>query len=286
MSFPESPEVRYQMLRPAQIVARREACPAAYIPLGNVEWHGVQNPLGADTLQAEGIAIRAAQKGGGLVMPPLWYFAPDHEMTGYIERGRDAIAREMHLPPENFMLTNDPAQVRTANERYQQMLVDMLLLAETLGFSVGILVAGHYPLIAHAIAAVIQFATLRSHDPARTRRPGLDLIPWACCEPVLRYQLENLAHVGDHGGYWETSNVMAMYPQTVDLAALGPAGEPQVGIGGSRPPHEANAADGRQHIEACADLMIREVKVRIEHPDWFRHAAFTMAQGKWKQDAV
>ena len=58
-----SQEVRYHILRPEQIVARRNACPVAYIPIGNLEWHGVHNPLGTDTLQAEGLAILCAQKG-------------------------------------------------------------------------------------------------------------------------------------------------------------------------------------------------------------------------------
>ncbi len=62
-------EVRYHMLRPAQIVERRKECPVAYIPIGTLEWHGTHNPLGADTLQAEGIAESAARKGGGLVFP-------------------------------------------------------------------------------------------------------------------------------------------------------------------------------------------------------------------------
>ena len=33
-------EVRYQMLRPEQIVARRKECPVVYIPLGTLERHG------------------------------------------------------------------------------------------------------------------------------------------------------------------------------------------------------------------------------------------------------
>jgi len=66
-------EVRYHMLRPAQIVARRKACPVAYLPIGNLEWHGEHNPVGTDTLQAEALAILCARKGGGLAFPPLWY---------------------------------------------------------------------------------------------------------------------------------------------------------------------------------------------------------------------
>jgi creatinine amidohydrolase/Fe(II)-dependent formamide hydrolase-like protein len=40
-------EVRYHLLRPAQIVKRRQACPVAYVPLGTIEWHGTHNPTGA-----------------------------------------------------------------------------------------------------------------------------------------------------------------------------------------------------------------------------------------------
>ena len=56
-------EVRYHMLRPGQIVERRKKCPIVYIPLGTIEWHGVHNPTGADTLQAEGIALYLRSEG-------------------------------------------------------------------------------------------------------------------------------------------------------------------------------------------------------------------------------
>lgn len=67
-----STEVRYWMMRPHQVVERRTACPVLYIPIGTIEWHGPHNPLGADTLQAEGLAIERAGRGGGLVFPPLY----------------------------------------------------------------------------------------------------------------------------------------------------------------------------------------------------------------------
>jgi creatinine amidohydrolase len=48
-------EVRYHTLRPTQNVKRRQAYPVAYIPIGTIECHGAHNPLGSDTLQAEGL---------------------------------------------------------------------------------------------------------------------------------------------------------------------------------------------------------------------------------------
>jgi len=52
-------EARHHMRRPAQIVARGRQCPVAYVPIGTLEWHGVHNPLGAETLEAAAdVAVR------------------------------------------------------------------------------------------------------------------------------------------------------------------------------------------------------------------------------------
>ena len=51
------PVVRYERLRPAQIVARREACPVAYLPIGTIEWHGGHNPAALYTLMLVAAAL-------------------------------------------------------------------------------------------------------------------------------------------------------------------------------------------------------------------------------------
>ena len=66
-------EVRFARLRPARLIERRNARPVVYIPLGTLEWHGLHNPLGADGLQAEELAVRCAPLGGGLVFPTVYY---------------------------------------------------------------------------------------------------------------------------------------------------------------------------------------------------------------------
>ena len=45
--------VQYERLRPGQVVKRRKACPVAYLPIGTIEWHGVHNPVGLDTLKID-----------------------------------------------------------------------------------------------------------------------------------------------------------------------------------------------------------------------------------------
>ena len=65
--------VQYERLSPAQIVARRENCPVAYLPIGTLEWHGEHNPVGLDGLKIHALLIACAEEIGGLVLPPLYW---------------------------------------------------------------------------------------------------------------------------------------------------------------------------------------------------------------------
>ena len=170
------PEVRYHLLRPGQIVAHREACPVVYIPIGTLEWHGVHNPMGADTLQAEGLAILCAQKGGGLVFPPLYF--GESRLEALMEanaQDRDLIAGQMGLSPDNFLPERQPFTATEQALNYHKLLIHILAEAESLGFEVGVLVAGHYPLIDHAWAAVLQF-----NQREYSKRHGM--LAWACVD--------------------------------------------------------------------------------------------------------
>ncbi len=64
--------VCYELLRPGQVRAIRDACPIVYIPIGSLEWHGVQNPLGTDSLKAHAICCDAALRQGGVVLPTYY----------------------------------------------------------------------------------------------------------------------------------------------------------------------------------------------------------------------
>ena len=58
-------EVRYSELRPAEFRTRLAERPLAYLPLGTLEWHGEHLPLGADSIQSEGLMIECARRLGG-----------------------------------------------------------------------------------------------------------------------------------------------------------------------------------------------------------------------------
>jgi creatinine amidohydrolase len=270
-------EVRYQMLRPAQIAAQRRKCPAVYIPLGILEWHGVHNAVGADALQAEGIAIRAAQLGGGLVFPPLYYGEVRSEaLMEAAAPDRREIAKGMGLPPENFAPERMPFSPLEQSMNYQRLLLYILHEAETLGFQVAVLVAGHYPLIDHARAAALLF-----NQRSRTRRED-GMLAWGCVDFLL--VAKDYPQAGDHAAGWETSHMLALHPQTVDMSLLPPKGGKLVGVGGKIPPQDATASFGRETIDASAEVMAREVRHRLDNPSAYRKHGRTLQEGLWRKE--
>ncbi|MGD0089838.1 MAG: creatininase family protein [Planctomycetota bacterium] len=266
-------EVRYQYLRPAQSVARRKACPVAYVPLGTLEWHGVQNPLGADTLQAEGLAILCAQRGGGLAFPPLYY--GESRVESLMEANssdRELIAAQMELPAGNFAPARQPFSAAEQAFNYLKLLLHVLAEVQSLGFQVGVLVAGHYPLVDHARSAVLQF----NRSELSTKN---GLLAWACVDYLLIR--DRYPKGGDHAAGWETSHLLALHPQCVDLSLLPPKGEKLIGIGGSMAPQDASAAFGWETLNAAAEVVVREVQHRLAHPEMYRGCGESLKEGLW-----
>ena len=267
-------EVRYHMLRPDQIVARRKECPIVYIPIGTLEWHGVHNAVGADTLQAEGIAIRCAEMAGGLVFPPLYY--GENRLESLMEAtadDRDVIADNMELDADSFSPSRMPFSATEQTFNYGRLLLHILAEADTLGFKVGVIVAGHYPLIDHARAAVMQYSQLVLN------RKG-SMIPWA----FVDYQLVDryFENAGDHAAIWETSHMLALHPDTVDLNLLPPKGEKLVGVMGNTFPQDATKAFGMKTIEKAAEIAIREAHHRLENPRLYLRHGGALREGLWK----
>jgi creatinine amidohydrolase len=271
-------EVRYWMCRPDQILARRQACPVAYIPIGTLEWHGPHDPVGTDTLQAEGLAVMCAERGGGLVLPPLYYGESRSEsLVEATHPDREAVARAMALPPENFLPDRQPFSATEQMLNYQRLLLHILAEAESLGFTVGVLVAGHYPLIEHARAAALLF-----NKRYYSKYHGL--LAWACLDYLFledRYEF-----AGDHASGWETSHMLALHPQTVDLGRLPPKGEPVLGVAGRLPPQEASAELGWRTLEESAEIIVQEVRHRLEHPEEYRRHGGCLREGLWRKQQV
>lgn len=253
-------EVQYERMLPRHIVAAREACPVAYIPLGTIEWHGPHNPVGTDTLKVHALAIRCAQAGGGLVFPPMWYGESREE--GLMEANgaeREAIAAAMKLPPSNFAPGYMRFPPHEQIEGYVRLLLHTLFQVQSLGFKVAVFVAGHYPLIDHAYAACCQF------HQARFNNRRAQMIAWA----FTGYELvrDELPESGDHAGFWETSLMLALVPGLTDLNEL-PADPQQrpVSVITSRPVREASAEYGEKAVALIVERATQRVLDRLHNP--------------------
>ncbi len=179
----------------------------------------------------------------------------------------------MRLSPDNFLPERHPFSATEQVLGYQRLLLHVLAEVESLGFKVGVLVAGHYPLIDHARSAVALF-NKRLHS----RRHGM--LAWAFVDYSLVSDRYDCA--GDHAGGWETSHMMALHPETVDLSKLPPKGKPLVGAGGRMAPQDATPEFGRETLEAAADVAVNEVRHRLEHTKMYRGHGNSLREGLWR----
>lgn len=239
------PEVRYEWLRPAQIVARREACPLAYVPLGTLEWHGLQNPIGLDGLKVHGLCVLAARRGGGLVFPTLFY--GEHREAHLMESDHNdgGISRLMHLPHENFA----PGYMQSGTimdqaNFYCRLLWHIAAQLRSLGFRAAIFLNGHYPLTGY----------LRYLRHLIERK--LVLRCWGGHEGELLAEYDMPGH-GDHAGPWETSLMMALAPDKVDLSELDPSAQARP-VGCSFDPRTANPPFGHEWVEKIVHCLVEK----------------------------
>ncbi len=228
--------VCYELLRPGQVRALRDAAPIAYIVAGSLEWHGVQNPLGTDSLKARAICCEAALAHGGVVLPPFY-----QGLLGYSNWG-----------PANwdgFTLSfNEGPTLEAA----------MLGIVRALvygGWKVIVGVTGHD-------VAEQRDAIQRAIDVGVR---GGGAVGFAMMEGDLHTPDDDIPYRMDHAGAWETSCMLHAHPGKVSLDALraedltddeedlkmsGPWG-----IGGKNPLTHASAEMGRKIVERMGDLI-------------------------------
>ncbi len=232
--------VCYERLRPAQIIARRKACPLAYLPIGPIEWHGLHNPVGLDGLKAHGLCTRAALKGGGLVFPVPWY--GEHRESNLAEANPPisaAIAQLMELPADSFARGYMGGEtVLEHAQLYLQLLTHIFYQIRSLGFSAIYVLVGHGPLKAYAILAGGLFE--RATGVKVGVSYGWELVPGMS---------------SDHAGRSETGTIMALSPELVDLSLL-PRG-PKTGLVGIQgdDPRTGSRQFGLAFVKKCVPAL-------------------------------
>jgi creatinine amidohydrolase len=228
----QDPEVRLERLRPAQIRARMAAAPVCWLPLGAIEYHADHLPVGTDGFTAQSVVEIAARRVGGVVFP--W-----SAMT----------LGTLYLP---WSFRYDRALVADALRHTLTQLV-------THGARVVVVHTGHAPIdLIHLVKRVCAEAESQGLGGPEFRAYGV-------C--YLELNAANGAQLGtewpvaiDHASIVETSWMLALEPDLVDLAALPEdAAAASSGVYGPNPRTRASAAVGRLQIEACSTLLAGRV---------------------------
>lgn len=223
------PEVRLELLRPKEIEDRTKACGTLFLPIGTIEWHGLHNVVGLDAVKAHMLCIRAAQRGGGLVAPPLF------GGVGGLDQ------------PHTFVMEPED---QTFSVLLRPWLEKLAMEAARQGFKAIIILTGHY--------GAAQQIVVREVGARMTRCLGIPVLG----TPEYILALDE-GYLGDHAAWGETSLMMYLDPPTVDLSRLGEA--PHQGVGGKDPKRFANADDGKR----IADTIIRRLSaLSTDMPNW------------------
>ena len=245
-------KVCYEEMLPHEIVEARAKCPIAYLPIGGVEWHGEHLAVGNDTVKAHALAVRCAEEGGGLAMPALFW--GENRSSHLMESNHDPdgrIAEKMGLPQDSFAPGYMLESAHEQDKSYIALLVHILRQVESLGFKVMVILAGHYPLLNHARAAV---ETYSIQGKARA---------WA----ATGYELvrDTIPDAGDHAAKWETSLLMALRPELVDMSRLPEdTSVPLIGVGGVDPRGEASPEYGEAGVKEVVEKIVEKAHGLLE----------------------
>jgi creatinine amidohydrolase/Fe(II)-dependent formamide hydrolase-like protein len=155
---------------PAEVVARREACNLAYLPIGALEWHGSHMPLGTDCLSVEYLSQEAARRFGGVAFPALVYADVRYVLHECRVEWRHSYAQAMQVPeawaaafpcenadgscgydcptqPDDGPLPEDPLpfSLEEQSRDFARQIARALLAIHLYGFRRILLLPGHGP---------------------------------------------------------------------------------------------------------------------------------------------
>lgn len=201
-------KTKYEEMFPNEFKLALNKNPLAYLPLGNMEYHGYHNALGLDSLKAWKICQLAAEKIGGIVFPPLYLGVdawPDIDLHKYPNKQFDCYHLDAKL--------------------YQEILESYFYRMIRIGFKKIFVLAGHYP--------NVDIAKLASQKYKGTKFVIVK-------EPDLVK-----GETGDHAGKWETSLLMVLFPKLVNLKLMDSKADRLMAIEGIDP-YESSEIYGKE----------------------------------------
>lgn len=212
---------RFEELLPHEAQACISRSPVAYLPLGNIEWHGVHLPLGTDALKVYELCVRVAHKTGGIIMPAT-----------YLAAGGVPF----------------PWTLAIAIDTLEALLSEVFENLARFGFKVIIAISGHY--------SMDQYLAIKRTSLQVMKHANC----WIYAIPEIELTFDQ-GYRGEHAAKWETSLMWALRPELVEMSRLtdGPDSETQLGISGKDPRQYASREAGEQMAEVIVSRLSRVV---------------------------
>jgi len=220
--------IKFEESRPEAVRAMLIERPIAYVAMGALEWHGEHNPLGLDGIKAYALCEAVAARTGGVLFPPVYWGAPDTVPFPFTFKFKRSV--------------------------FKNIVRGTLKELKGMGFKMIFLLTGHYP---------PSLINLLKKECRRFNKQG-GAFAIGAPEQVFATDID---YFGDHAGMWETSIMMALRPELVDISPL-PSGlstmerMKKLGVMGQDPKEKASAEKGRlalDHIVAGISSVIEKV---------------------------
>lgn len=197
---------RFERLLPNQIAAEMAKCPLVFLPVGPLEWHGPHLPLGTDPLLAYQVALRVAHQVGGVVLPALYCGTERHRSAEQL--------RNLGFSGQEYVVGMDfPANILKSlyfrEEFFALQVREILELLVRMGYRLIAIINGH--------GAANQISVLDRLAAEYTAERPVQVLHFT------GWQSDERQIVGSgHADASETSQMMTLYPELVDLEQLPP----------------------------------------------------------------
>lgn len=219
--------VQYELMLGREATERLHQVPIGFLPIGCLERHGDHLPMGLDIIKAHRICCLAAQVIGGVVFPAHFY------------AGIHGLKPEVHQ-----RLTSERGNLYT-DATAKAHLLDIIGQTAIIGVKVLVLYSGHYP--------VSQVEMIREIAEEVSGAGALTVIPFA----------ERMIFKGDHAGVSETSLMLYLDRNLVDMTRIAEVNYRDHGWEGENDPLKASAGRGEAEVERVIDYLKAEIeKVR------------------------
>ncbi len=197
MSEHDTDKVKWEEMFPDELYQKIREQPVCYLAYGLAEPHGPYNALGLDWIKAYKLVLQAARAHGGVVAPPFaWHI---QERPEFHDNGRGG----GWLPDAGI---RRPLASSIPDDLFYRLVFHQIRDVDARGFHAAVLVTGHYGGLEKTLRLICEYYTRRTGSPLQLRA----MADWEC----IRH--ENFR--GDHAGLCETSQLMALSPEHVDLS--------------------------------------------------------------------